>query len=47
MWNWRSRLPAHRMEGYRDLVGLAFDGGHFPSGVYNKALTEALRDPQA
>jgi hypothetical protein len=47
MWNWRFLLPAHPMEGYRELVGLAFGGGHFPSGVCSKARTEALRDPQA
>jgi hypothetical protein len=47
MWNWRSLLPAHSMEGNRELVGLAFGGEHFPSGVYSKALTEALAAPQA
>jgi hypothetical protein len=45
MYRWRSLLfLAHEMEAYRDLVGQACGGKHFPSNLYRDALREVLAD---
>lgn len=44
MRHWRSLLPAHSMEFYRELVGQGYGGGHFSSAIYSKAFAQAFAD---